>query len=59
MLPEVSRARVFSPVDLKSGCWHYVVAAELNILNTPKAARMVSFAHRCLSLIQDEEQTLK
>jgi len=34
ILPELSKARVFSTVDLKSGYWHCVVATEPNILTT-------------------------
>ena len=33
-LPELSRARVFTTVDLKSGYWHYVLAPESSVLTT-------------------------
>ena len=34
ILPELSKARVFSTVDLKSGNWHCVLAPESSILTT-------------------------
>ena len=34
ILPELSKARVFSTVDLKSGYWHCVLAPESSVLTT-------------------------
>jgi len=34
MLPELSKARVFSTVDLKSGYWHCVLAPDSSVLTT-------------------------
>ena len=65
ILPELSKAKVFSTVDLKSGYWHCVLAPESSVLTTfatfatpLRKVQTDSFALRSLRLVRDFPEAL-